>query len=151
MSRPPRIPRRDKLQTFKEAAEWGERLLKIKAELPRSESFVKWVDANWPYKRRRASDQMDCAKILWDDPEAEFPSVRKALASLKHKPQAVARPPKVQRLVQAIATRMVELENSPQAEALYHAASPEGPPPRKDLERHVVAWTVLLQKHWLTM
>jgi hypothetical protein len=49
--------------------------------------------------------------------------------------------------VQAIAERLFKLERSPQVEALYHAASPDSPPPRKELERDVIAGTVLLRKH----
>jgi len=70
--------------------------------------------------------------------------------SIERKPQAVPRPTKQQRLVQAIAARLFKLEKSPQVAALYHAAFTPDTAPRKEIKRDVIAWTVLLREHGLT-
>ncbi len=92
---------------------------------------------------------MKCAEIHRKDPAAKFESQRAALASLDHKPQAAPRPTKQQRLVQAIAARLLRLEKSDQAEALHHAAFTPDDAPRKEIERDVIAWTFLLREYGL--
>jgi hypothetical protein len=52
--------------------------------------------------------------------------------------------------VQAIAERLFKLEKSHQTEAFYHAAFTPDRAPRKEIERDVIAWTVLLHEHGLT-
>ena len=147
MKGPPAILPRNNAGSFDDAVEAGLYLLATRDALPDSELWVDWLKKNCGLSLRAAYNKMKCAEIHLADPRAKFASERAALASVERKPQAVPRPTKQQRLVQAIAERLFKLEKSPQAEALYHAASPHSPPPRKELERDVIAWTVLLRKH----
>jgi len=140
----------DNAGSFEEAVERGRYLLQVKAALPSSESFTGWLKKKCQLSRHAAYNKMECAEIKRKNPTAKFDSEREALASVGRKPQAVPRPTKQGRLVQAIAARLLKLGKTDQAEALYHAAFTPDAPPRKELERHVIAWTLLLREHGLT-
>jgi hypothetical protein len=150
MKHPPAMLRRDNAGSFEDAVENGFYLLATKASLPSSESFTDWLKKNCQLSERTAYKKMECAEIKMKNPKATFPSVRAALRSLDPKHPAVPRPNKQQRLVQAIAVRLFKLEKSPQIEALHHAAFTPDAPPRKEIERDVIAWTSLLREHGLT-
>jgi hypothetical protein len=150
MKRPPKMLPRNNAGSFEDAVENGFYLLATKASLPSSESFTDWLKKNCQLSERTAYKKMECAEIHRKDPKAKFDSERAALASVGRKQPAVPRPNKQQGLVQAIAARLFKLEKTDQAEALFHAATPEAPAPRKEIERHVIAWTSLLREHGLT-
>ncbi len=149
--KPPKMLPRNNANPWDDSVGKGLWLLKQKAKLPSDKLFLEWLEKNCPgLSRRSACNKMQSARIYLKDPTAKFPSERAARASSKTKPQAVARTTKQQRLVQAIAERLFKLENSPQIAAFYHAAFTPDTPPRKELERHVFAWAVLLAENGLT-
>ena len=150
MKRPPKMIPRNNAGSFENAVEIGQWLLLKKSKLPSSESWVDWLKKDCPLSQRAAYNKIKCAEIHLKDPTAKFASEREALASIERKPQAVPRPTKQQRLVQAIAERLFKLEKSDQTEAFYHAAFTPDRAPRKEIERDVIAWTVLLREHGLT-
>ena len=149
MKHPSATLARDDAGSFEDAVENGFYLLATKASLPSSESFTDWLKKNCQLSQRTAYKKMECAEIKRKNPKATFPSERAALASVKKKPQAVSRPNKQQRLVQAIAARLLT-EQTPQIEAFHHAVFTPNGPPRREIEGDVIVWRLLLAEHGLT-
>ena len=131
MKRPPKMMPRNNAGSFEDAVEKGRWLLLKKSKVPPSENWVDWLKKNCGLSQRAAYNKIKCAEIHRTYPTRKFESEREALASIERKPQAVPRPTKQQRLVQAIAERLFKLEKSDQTEAFYHAAFTPDRAPRK--------------------